>query len=71
MVEEGVPKISQFKAILTTKATDKARLLRVVGRNVWLPNSVVKTMTKFQPDANGEREVIVDAEDWWTEKEEL
>lgn len=63
--------MSQFKAILTTKATDKARLLRVAGREVWLPNSLVKSMTKMPPDASGEREVIVDAEDWWCDKNEL
>lgn len=60
--------MSEFRAILTTRETEKARLLRVAGREVWLPKSVVKRIMKFAPDASGEREVVVEAEDWWCEK---
>lgn len=61
--------MSEFRAILTTRQTEKAYLIRAVGKEVWLPRSVLKSMTKFAPDANGEREVLVEAADWWVERE--
>jgi hypothetical protein len=56
-----------MRAILIME-TDTARLFRVVDREVWIPKSVVKSITKFKPDAKGERECIMHVEDWWEEK---
>jgi hypothetical protein len=62
--------MSQLRAILI-RETEKARPFKIVDREVWIPRSVVKTITKFAPDANGHRECILDCEDWFTEKEGL
>lgn len=63
--------MSEFMCIVTTRQTEKALLIRVSGREIWLPRSVCKTITKFRPDASGEREAIVEAEDWWCDKNDL
>ena len=63
--------MTEFRCILTTRQTDKAWLIRVAGREVWLPRSVTKTITKLRPDPRGEREAIVEVEDWWIDKNNL
>jgi len=63
--------MSEFKAILTTTETEKARKFRVAGRELWVPRSVINRITKFAPDQKGERECIVDVEEWFAEKEGL
>lgn len=62
--------MSELRAILI-RETEKARLFRVVDRQVWIPRSVIKRITKFAPDSNGHRECILDVEDWFSEKEGL
>jgi hypothetical protein len=62
--------MSQLRAILI-RETEKARLFKVADREVWIPRSVVKTITKFAPDAKGHRECILDCEDWFAAKENL
>jgi hypothetical protein len=52
--------MSRFCGILI-RETDKARLIRVVDREVWIPRSVTTSITKVgHPDAQGQRECIVD-----------
>lgn len=63
--------MSEFRCIFTTRSTEKASLIRVAERELWLPKSVTKRTLKFRPDINGEREAVVEAEDWWCEKNEL
>lgn len=63
--------MSEFRCIITPRQTEKAYLIRVADREIWMPRSVAKTITKFKPDAKGEREAIVEAADWWCEKNEL
>lgn len=62
--------MSQLRAILIGE-TDKARKFKVVDREVWIPRSVVTSITKLAPDANGHRECVLDVEDWFIEKEKL
>ena len=62
--------MSELKAIVI-KETEKARLVKVVDRELWIPKSVVKTITKFAPDLRGHREAILDVDDWFLEKENL
>lgn len=62
--------MSQLRAILVGE-TEKARKFRVADREVWIPRSVVKTITKLMPAADGTRECVLDVEDWFTEKEGL
>ncbi len=62
--------MSQFRGILI-RETEAARLFKVVEREVWIPRSITKCITKFKPDANGHRECVVQVEDWFTEKEGL
>jgi hypothetical protein len=57
----------EFKCIVTTRAAEKARLIRVVGREIWLPRSLTRRITMFKPDTSGERE----AEDWRCEQNNL
>jgi hypothetical protein len=63
--------VSEFRCVLTQTNTEKAYLIRVVDREIWLPRSVIQSMTKFAPDPKGERECIVNADDWWCDKNEL
>lgn len=63
--------MSEFRCILTTHQTEKAYLIRVADRELWLPRSQIRNITKLIPDARGEREAIIEAEDWWCEKNEL
>ena len=62
--------MSEFRALLT-RETEKARCFTVADREVWVPRSVTKRITKFPPDAQGHRECIVDVEDWFADKEGL
>ncbi len=62
--------MSEIRAILISE-TEKARQFKVVDRLVWIPRSVVKSITKFAPDAKGHRECRLDVEDWFAEKEGL
>ncbi len=64
--------MSELRTILL-KETEKARQFKVSGKEqpVWIPRSVVKTITKFAPDQNGHRECILDVEDWFADKEGL
>lgn len=62
--------MSELRAILVAE-TEKARQFKVVDRLVWIPRSVVKSITKFRPDANGHRECLVEVEDWFADKEGL
>lgn len=59
--------MSELRAILI-RETEGARLFRVVDREVWIPKSLTKTITKFRPDTKGERECIAEVEDWFLEK---
>ena len=63
--------MSRFNALLL-RETDKARLLKVVDREIWIPRSVTTSITKMGfPDSNGHRECIVDVVEWFAEKNEL
>lgn len=62
--------MSELRAILIQE-TDKARKFKIAGREIWIPRSVIKTITKFAPDLKGHREVIMDVEDWFCNKESL
>lgn len=62
--------MSELRAILI-RESEKARLFKVVDREIWIPRSVIKTITKFAPDANGHLECIADVEDWFCEKEKI
>ena len=66
--------MSELRAILL-RETEKARLFKISAkpndREVWVPRSVVRRITKFAPDANGHRECIVDCEEWFLNKENL
>lgn len=63
--------MAEFRCIFITRATEKANLIRVADREIWLPKSVVKRTLKFKPDSSGQREAVVEAEDWWCEKNNL
>jgi hypothetical protein len=63
--------MSEIRCILTVRQTEKAYLIRVAGRELWLPRSICKSITKFRPDMRGEREAIAEVEDWWLEKNDL
>lgn len=62
--------MSEFKAILIQE-TEKARKFNVAGRELWIPRSQIKRITKFTPDAKGHRECIVEVEEWLADKEGL
>ena len=62
--------MSELRAILL-RETDKARLFRVVDREVWVPRSVTTSITKFAPATDGTRECVLDVEDWFLNKEGL
>jgi hypothetical protein len=63
--------MSQFSALLV-KETDKARLFNVAGTQIWIPRSVTKTITKIGlPDSQGQRECLVDVDDWFCDKNDL
>lgn len=62
--------MSELRAILVGE-TEKARKFKVAGREVWIPRSVTKSITKFKPDASGFRECLMDIEDWFADKEGL
>jgi len=62
--------MSEFMAILL-RETELARLFRVVDREIWIPRSVTKCVTKFKPDRNGHRECRVEVEEWFCEKQDL
>lgn len=62
--------MSELRAILIGE-TEKARKFRVADRELWIPRSVVKSITKFAPDANGHRDCLLDVEDWFADKENL
>jgi hypothetical protein len=63
--------MARFTGILITE-TDKARLFKVVDRQVWIPKSVITSITKLgYPNAQGHRECIVDVLEWFAEKNEL
>lgn len=34
----------------------------------WIPRSVIKTITKFPPEANRPQQAIVEFADWWWDK---
>lgn len=59
-----------LRAILI-KESDRARLFRVGDRELWVPRSVTKSITKLAPAVDGTRECILDIEDWFVEKEGL
>jgi hypothetical protein len=63
--------MSQFNALLI-RETDKARLVKVVDREVWIPRSVTTSITKIgHPDIHGRRECLVEVAPWFAEKEDL
>lgn len=62
--------MTEFMAILIAE-TDKARLFRVVDREVWIPRSQITNIVKFMPDKNGHRECRVTVEEWFASKENL
>ena len=62
--------MTQFTAILTAE-TEKARKFTVADRELWIPRSVITSITKFPPNQNGHRECLVTVEDWFAEKNEL
>lgn len=62
--------MSQLRAILI-RETEAARLFKVADREVWIPRSVVSSITKFAPDEKGHRECVLDVLDWWTDKNNL
>lgn len=62
--------MSELRAILVSE-TDLARKFHVAGREIWIPKSLVKSITKFKPDEQGWRECILDVEDWFLEKNGL
>jgi len=62
--------VSEFSGVLI-KTSDKAYLFKVSDREVWVPRSVIKSCTKFAPDAEGHRECIVNVEEWFAEKKDL
>lgn len=62
--------MSELRAILV-RETEMARLLRVAGKEIWIPRSLIKSLTKFKPDSKGERECIAEVEDWFCDKNDL
>jgi len=62
--------MSEIRGILI-KESEKARLVKTGGREVWIPRSLTKNITKFFPDKNSYRECTLDVEDWFLEKEGL
>lgn len=63
--------MSRFNALLLHE-TDKARLVKVVDRNIWIPRSVTTAITKIGlPDAKGQCECIIDIADWFADKNDL
>jgi hypothetical protein len=59
--------MSELRAILI-RETELARLFRIADQELWVPKSVTKDVVKFKPDAQGERECLVEIADWWCEK---
>lgn len=59
--------MSELRAILIDE-TPLARKFRVADRELWIPKSVVKSITKFKPDAKGHRECVANLEEWYAEK---
>lgn len=57
--------------LLIDEAHYKARKVKVGDREVWVPRSLTKTITKFLPDSDGHRECVMEVEDWFSEKENL
>jgi hypothetical protein len=53
-VGQGAGEMSEFRALLT-RETEKARCFTVADREVWVPRSVTKRITKLAPDAQGHR----------------
>jgi hypothetical protein len=53
--------------------SEKARRVRVgvVGRQIWIPKSLTFRVIKFAPNEFGEREVRMEVEEWFLEKEGL
>ena len=51
--------MSEMRAILIQE-TQLARKIKVAGREVWIPRSVTKRITKFPPDKGGHRECTLD-----------
>lgn len=62
--------MSELRGILL-RETDKARLFSIAGREVWIPRSVIRTITKLMPDSQGHWECILEVDDWFLDKNEL
>lgn len=51
------------------RETDGARLVETkAGLEIWIPRSVCPRTLKWPPNAEGNRPVELEIEDWWWEK---
>jgi hypothetical protein len=53
------------------RQTDKAVLFKTPDRDVWVPRSQIKHISRNPPGADGLSECTVDVTEWFAEKESL
>lgn len=67
---QSLKPMAKIRGIMTGE-TEKARSIKFPDKTVWIPKSVTDGIIKFAPDANGDREVMMDVHDWFCDKENI